>query len=52
MAVEGRGQKQKEVAEFFRVEPTTINKALKQLRKRWEEKPQDEKNFMQWVKNL
>lgn len=52
LAVEGRGKKQKEVALYFEVEPTTINKALKQLRKRWEEKPNEEKEFMRWAKSL
>jgi REP element-mobilizing transposase RayT/DNA-binding transcriptional regulator YhcF (GntR family) len=52
LAVEGCGKKQKEVAEYFEVEPTTVNKALRRLRKRWEERPNEEKEFMRWVKSL
>ena len=52
LAVEGRNQTQKQVAEFFGVEPTTINKALKRLRRTWEEKPQEEKEFIHWAKAL
>jgi putative transposase len=52
LAVEGGGQKQKTVADFFHVEPTTINKALKRLTGDWEKNPEEKKALVRWASRL
>jgi putative transposase len=52
LAIEGRGETQTKVAEFFKVEPTTINKGMKRLREEWEKNPAAEKNLIEWARGL
>ncbi len=52
LGVEGCGQTQKEVAKFFDVDPTTINKSLKRLKRVWKENPREAKEFQHWAKTL
>jgi putative transposase len=52
LAAEGCGETQRKIADFFNVEPTTINKGLKRLREEWDEKPDEEKKLFEWASGL
>jgi len=52
LAMEGAGIRQKEVADYFKVEPTALNKAVKRLEERWVNGMGSKEKLMQWAKRL
>jgi uncharacterized protein with HEPN domain len=52
LAMEGVGIRQKVVADYFKVEPTALNKAVKRLEERWENGKGSREDLMRWAKNL
>jgi hypothetical protein len=50
--MKGAGIRQLKMADYFKVKPTALNKALKRLEKRWENGKGSKEKLMGWAKVL
>jgi hypothetical protein len=52
LALEGLGIRQTKVAEYFEVEPSAVNMALKRLELRWKSGEGSKEKLLEWAKGL